>query len=79
MQRFKLIVKEAKKRGWLSKERVRKYDDAGVHPEFAVQICNVGRYFAAQSRLTEPLVGNFEGAMRAFEEILRDGVSFKSA
>lgn len=79
VQRFKLIVKEAKKRGWLSKERVRKYDDAGVHPEFAVQICKVGQYFAAQSRLTEPLVGNFEGAKRAFEEILRDGVSLKSA
>ncbi|UWQ92236.1 hypothetical protein QEZ52_05495 [Aliisedimentitalea scapharcae] len=79
VQRFKLIVKEAKKRGWLSKERVRKYDDAGVHPEFAVQICKVGQYFAAQSPLTAPLSRNFEGAARAFKEILRDGSSLKSA
>jgi len=34
VQRLKLNTKEAKKRGWLSKERVRKYGDAVVHPEF---------------------------------------------
>jgi hypothetical protein len=77
VQRFKLIVKEAKKRGWLSKERVRKYDDAGVHPEFAVQICKVGRYFAAQSQLTAPLSRNFDGAMRNFRAIMRNGTSLK--
>lgn len=79
VQRFKLIVKEAKNRGWLSKERVRKYDDAGVHPEFAAQICKVGRYFSAQSQITAPLTINFDGAMHAFVEIHRDGTSLKSA
>jgi len=79
VQRFKLIIKEAKKRGWLSKEKVRKYDDAGVHPEFAVQICKVGQYYSAQSRLTEPLTRNFEGAAKAFQQILRDGSSLKRA
>lgn len=79
VQRFKLIVKEAKKRGWLSKEKVRKYDDAGVHPEFAAQICKVGRYFSAQSRLTAPLTLNFDGAMNAFLGILRDGKMLRSA
>lgn len=79
VQRFKLIVKEAKKRGWLSKERVRKYDDAGVHPEFAIQICEVGKYFSAQSRITEPLSRNFEGAAASFRSILQEGRSLKSA
>jgi len=79
IQRFKLIVKEAKKRGWLSKERVRKYDDAGVHPEFAAQICQVGAYFSAQAKVTAPLTRNFEGARDSFLEILKDGRSLKTA
>ena len=66
VQRFKLIVKEAQKRGWLSKEKVRKYDDAGVHPDFAAQLCNVGRFYADQSALTAPLAGNFDAAMQVF-------------
>lgn len=79
VQRFKLIVKEARKRGWLSKEKVRKYDDAGVHPEFAAQILRVGRYYSAQSHLTAPLTANFEAALRTFEDILREGRTLKSA
>lgn len=79
VQRFKLIVKEARKRGWLSRERVRKYDDAGVHPEFAAQICNVGRYYSAQSPVTAPLTRNFDAAMGVFQDILRDGDALKSA
>ncbi|MCE8536630.1 hypothetical protein KBY27_04105 [Ruegeria pomeroyi] len=78
-QRFKLIVKEARKRGWLSKERVRRYDDAGVHPEFAMQICRVGAYFAAQSPVTAPLARNFDAAVDSFRAILREGRSLKSA
>ena len=79
VQRFKLIVKEARQRDWQSKERVRQYDDAGVHPEFAAQVLRVGRYFSAQSRITAPLTRNFDTAMQAFLEILRDGTSLKSA
>lgn len=79
VQRFKLIVKEATGRGWLSKERVRKYDDAGVHPEFAVQILKVGRYYSAQSRITAPLTRCFDGAMRTFQDILRAGTSLRTA
>lgn len=71
VQRLKLISKEAQKRGWLSKERIRRYDDAGVHPEFAAQICRVGAYFADQTRLTAPLRRNFEAAQAGFEHILR--------
>lgn len=70
VQRFKLIVKEAKKRGWQSKERVRKYDDAGVHPEFAAHICAVGAYYAAQSPRTAMLSRNFELARQGFAEML---------
>jgi hypothetical protein len=79
VQRLKLITKEAKKRGWLSKQRVRKYDDAGVHPEFGVQICDVGRYFSAQSRITAPLSRNFEAAMLMFQDILRGEETPQSA
>lgn len=75
VQRFKLIVKEANKRGWLSKEKVRKYDDAGVHPEFAAQICKVGAYYSAQSRLTEMLSVNFLQAQAGFEDILKGEMS----
>ena len=67
--RLKLIQKEVKKRGWLNKDRVRRYDDAGVHPDFAGQLCRVGAYFSAQSKLTAPLTRNFESAGRAFKAI----------
>jgi len=70
IQRFKLIVKEANKRGWLSKTKVRKFDDAGVHPDFAAQICRVGAFFAARSALTAPLVPNFEAAQQGFETLV---------
>jgi len=79
IQRFKLIINEAKKRGWLTKRKVRKYDDAGVHPEFAAQICKVGRYFSAQSPITAPLTRNFDQTMHAFLDILREGTSLESA
>ena len=69
VQRFKLITKESKKRGWLSKERVRKYDDAGVHPDFAAQICEVGRYFAGLNKITAPLERNFDAARLVFEQL----------
>ena len=69
VQRLKLIQKEVKKRGWLSKTRVIKYDDAGVHPDYARQLCRVGAYYAGQSKLTAPLARNFEAAGRAFRAI----------
>tara|TARA_R110002049_G_scaffold10127_7_gene50588 strand:+ start:625 stop:1656 length:1032 start_codon:yes stop_codon:yes gene_type:complete len=69
VQRLKLISKEAKKRGWLSKDRIRRYDDAGVHPDFAAQICRVGAYFSDQSELTAPLTKSFIEAQRGFETI----------
>ncbi|AZV80505.1 hypothetical protein EBB79_16040 [Parasedimentitalea marina] len=77
VQRFKLILKEAQKCGWLSKENIRQYDDAGVHPAFAVQICKVGQYFSAQSSLTAALTRNFEDAAITFERIMQDWVSMK--
>jgi hypothetical protein len=69
VQRLKLIQKEVKKHGWLSKGRVMEYDDAGVHPDYAHQLCRVGAYYAAQSKLTAPLSRNFEAASRAFKAI----------
>lgn len=75
VQRFKLIVKEARKRGWIAKARVRKYDDAGVHPEFAVQICRVGAHFASRRPETTPIGRDFEEAGKVFLNILKDGLS----
>ncbi len=79
VQRLKLISKEAKKRGWLSKTRIRRYDDAGVHPEFAAQICRVGAYFAEQSPITAPLSRNFVQAQKGFEVIATQQARKKSA
>ena len=73
VQRLKLIVKEARKRGWLSKKRVRKYDDAGVHPEFALQICKVGAFFADRAALTRPLARDLEETGAVFAGILAEG------
>lgn len=74
LQRFKLIVNEAKKRGWLSKTQVRKYDDVGVHPEFAAHLCRIGQYFADRNALTRPLARDFEEAEAVFVGILRNGL-----
>jgi hypothetical protein len=71
IQRIKLITKESQKRGWLSKTRIRKYDDAGVHPEFAAQACAVGAYFSAQSPLTEALTRNFLAAEDGFGKVAK--------
>jgi hypothetical protein len=73
-QRFKLIIKEAKMRGWLSKKRIRKYDDAGVHPEFGAQICRVGAFFAARNPLIAPISQGFEGAQKMFLTLILDSL-----
>ena len=74
VQRLKLIVKEARSRGWQSKRRVRKYDDAGVHPEFAMQICEVGQFFAARNTLTAPIARDFEEVGTVFANIMMEGL-----
>ena len=73
VQRLKLILKEVNKRGWLSKTRIRKYDDAGVHPEFAAHICKVGAYFAQRVPLTRLIGLDFEDAEKVFEQVLKSG------
>ncbi|MEQ9260538.1 MAG: hypothetical protein RIG84_15740 [Roseovarius sp.] len=77
VQRLKLIVGDAEKRGWISKRRVLKYDFVGTHPEFALQVCRVGAFFAARSPLTLPLARDFEEAERAFLGLLRQGLAAK--
>jgi len=57
----------------LSKTRIRKYDDAGVHPEFAAHICKVGAYFAQRVPLTRPIGLDFEDAEKVFEQVLKSG------
>jgi hypothetical protein len=65
-QRLKLIISEVKMRGWSSKTRVRTYDKAGAHPEFAAQICRVGRHFAERNRETQAIAHDFEDAEAFF-------------
>jgi hypothetical protein len=75
IQRLKLIVKEAKKRGWLSRKRVLKYDDAGVHPQFAAHICSIGHFFAQRHSVTAPLASHFNAAHSVFSNILHQAVA----
>ena len=72
-------MKEAHKRGWQSKRRIRKYDDAGVHPEFGAQICRVGAFFAARHPLTRPISRDFEAAQGMFLNILLQSLDGTSA
>jgi len=67
VQRLKLIQREAQKHGWKTKHQVLKYDDAGVHPKFAAQLCAVGVYFSDRSPVTAALTRNFEAAQKSFE------------
>lgn len=60
LQRLQLMQSEVAKRGWKSKRKVIARDDVGLHPEFAIQLCNVAMFFAERSRLTAPLLPMFE-------------------
>ncbi|QFT62715.1 hypothetical protein [Roseivivax sp. THAF30] len=79
IQRIKLIMKEVVKRGWLSKSRIRKFDDAGVHPEFAYNLCKVGEYAAYRNRETALLARDFADGQRFFLSIMRDGLAARGA
>lgn len=72
LQRFQLIVKEAQRRGWVTRHKTLTYDDAGVHPAFAAHICAVGAYFADRNPMTRMLVRNFLETAEVFVEILQD-------
>lgn len=78
-QRLNLVNREAKKRGWTSKDRIRKYDDAGRNPEFAMHIAQVGAYFADQTTLTAPLTRNFLTARDSFAAIAAEQPEKRSA
>ena len=60
LQRLQLMQSEVAKRGWKSKRKVVARDDVGLHPDFAVQLCNVAVFFADRSPLTAPLIPIFE-------------------
>ena len=77
IQRLQLVVRESEKRGWQSMRRIRKYDDAGVHPQFAAHLCRVGALFARRNSLTAPIARDFEEAEQVFVALLRDGMKQK--
>jgi hypothetical protein len=60
LQRLQLMQTEVARRGWKSKRKVVARDDVGLHPDFALQLCNVAMFFADRSRLTAPLVPMFD-------------------
>lgn len=60
VQRFKLIIRGAQEHGWYCDQSMARKDSPGVDPNFARQLCQVGAFFADQSKLTQPLVRNFE-------------------
>ncbi len=65
LQRLRLIREETRQRGWLTLDRVRQLDDAGLHPDCVCQLLRVGRYFSAQAKVTSPLTGHFDTALQA--------------
>lgn len=75
VQRLNLITRQVDQRGWASKHHIRKYDDAGRNPAFAVHIAEVGAYFSDQTTLTAPLTRNFLTARDGFAEILADRIA----
>ena len=77
IQRLQLVTRESEKRGWQSMRRIRKYDDAGVHPHFAAHLCRVGAFFAHRNTLTAPIARDFEEAEQVFVTLLRDGMKQK--
>ncbi len=79
IQRLNLVTREAGRRGWASKHHIRKYDDAGRNPAFAVHIAEVGAYFSDQTTLTAPLTQNFITARDGFAEILAERLEKRSA
>lgn len=64
LQRLQLMQSEVAKRGWKSKRKVVARDDVGLHPDFALQLCQVAMFFADRSRLTAPLLPMFEEVAR---------------
>ena len=78
-QRFSLLIREVKKRGWRSKTRIRSHDDVGLHPEFAINLCGVGAYFASRSPLTQLVAKDFEAAQSHFVGVLKRGFEMAQA
>ena len=64
-QRLALVQEDLAEKGWISRRAIRKYDFVGAHPEFGLQLCQVGMFFADRSPLTRPLV-------RLFQDIEQD-------
>ncbi|MCC1480864.1 hypothetical protein [Roseibaca sp. Y0-43] len=69
LQRLQLMQSEVARRGWKSKRKVVARDDVGLHPDFALQLCNVAMFFADRSRLTAPLVPMFDEVARELASV----------
>lgn len=78
-QRLNLVARESRRRGWASQRHIRKYDDAGRNPDFAVHIAEVGAYFADQTTLTAPLTRNFLIARDGFAAIAAETAAQEAA
>ena len=60
VQRLKSILREVQNNGWRDLQNARRKDQPGVDPNFALQLCKVGAFFADRSKLTKQVVANFE-------------------
>lgn len=69
LQRLGIILSSQSRKGWKKKASVRRYDFAGVHPDFGVQLCDVAAFFADRNPLSRSLVRNFEAARAVFGDM----------
>jgi len=66
IRRTRLIMREARRGGWLDRTKVLKYDKVGVDPYLGEGLCDAARSLARRHRATTPLVPLFKAAAEAF-------------
>lgn len=70
IQRIMLIIREARRRGWLSLAEVIRRDKVGVTPHLGIRMAQRGRWLAAQDADLRPLTALFDVAQTRFEDVL---------
>ncbi len=69
IQRLRLIVQTARRRGWVGRIEAIKYDKVGADPRMAESLAERGAYFAGRHANTAPLVDLFESTAQAFRDV----------
>jgi len=70
VQRILLIIKNARRRGWISEIQALRKDDVGINPKLGIRLCNGMMILAERNKVTMPMVKLFEAAKQAFENAM---------